>query len=131
MKREAELNADSDKAAKERVDKLNQADALVFQVEKQLEELGDKLAADKKQPIVDAVTALKAAHQLQDLNLIESATKQVNDALQAAAADIQAAYQGGAGAAGQAQGGAAGGASAGKDQEVTDVDFEEVSDEKK
>ncbi|MCX6182063.1 MAG: molecular chaperone DnaK [Bacteroidetes bacterium] len=131
MKREAELNADSDKVAREKVDKLNQADALVFQIEKQLEELGDKLADDKKKPLVDALNALKAAHQLQDLSLLESATKGVNDAHQAIAADIQAAYQAGAGAAGQAQGAAAGGASTGKDQEVTDVDFEEVADEKK
>ena len=129
MKREAALNADSDKLAKERVDKLNQADALVFQIEKQLEELGDKLAADKKKPLEDALTALKAAHQLQDLSMLESATKGVNDAHQALSADIQAAYQ--AGAAGQAQSAESGGASASKDQEVTDVDFEEVADEKK
>ncbi|MFM7022218.1 MAG: molecular chaperone DnaK [Flavobacteriales bacterium] len=130
MKREAEANADADKVAKERVDKLNQADALVFQVEKQLAELGDKLPADKKKPIQDAVDELKKAHQSQDLAQVEAATQKVNDALQAASADIQAAYQ--QGAAGRDQGAPnAGGASAKNDQEVTDVDFEEVADEKK
>ena len=77
MKREAAENADADKAAKERIDKLNQADGLIFQVEKQLEELGDKLPADKKQTIQDAVNELKIAHQSQDIAAVEAATTKV------------------------------------------------------
>jgi molecular chaperone DnaK len=127
MKREAAENADSDREAKDRIDKLNQADGLIFQVEKQLEELGDKLPADKKQTIESALTELKAAHQLQDLAAVEAATTKVNETLQAMAADIQGAYQGGAAGGAQAN---AGGSSS-KDAEVTDVDFEEVADEKK
>lgn len=129
MKREAEEYAESDKEAKEKVDKLNQADALIFQTEKQLEELGDKLSADKKEPITAAVEELKKAHQSQDLPVIETATEGLNNALQAAAQDIQAAYQAQQGGAeGAAPGGEAGGA---EDAEVTDVDFEEVSDDAK
>jgi molecular chaperone DnaK len=128
MKREAAENADSDREAKDRIDKLNQADGLIFQVEKQLEELGDKLPADKKQTIQDAVNELKIAHQMQDIAAVEAGTTKVNDTLQAMAADIQGAYQGGAAASG-AQANAGGSSS--KDAEVTDVDFEEVADEKK
>ncbi len=130
MKREAAENADSDKQAKERVDKLNQADALVFQVEKQLADLGDKLPADKKQTIQNAVDELKKAHQSQDLNLVESATKNVNDTLQTMAADIQNAYQAQQGGAPGAEG-APGATNSKGDSEVTDVDFEEVSEDKK
>ncbi len=128
MKREAAENADSDREAKDRIDKLNQADGLIFQVEKQLEELGDKLPADKKQTIQDAVNELKIAHQMQDIAAVEAGTTKVNDTLQAMAADIQGAYQGGAAASG-AQANAGGSSS--KDAEVTDVDFEEVAEEKK
>ncbi len=126
MKREAAENADSDREAKDRIDKLNQADGLIFQVEKQLEELGDKLPADKKQTIQDALNELKIAHQMQDIAAVEAGTTKVNDTLQAMAADIQGAYQGGSAAGAQANAGASS-----KDAEVTDVDFEEVAEEKK
>ncbi len=105
---------------------MNQADGLIFQVEKQLEELGDKLPADKKQTIQDALNELKIAHQMQDIAAVEAGTTKVNDTLQAMAADIQGAYQGGSAAGAQANAGASS-----KDAEVTDVDFEEVAEEKK
>ena len=124
MKREAAEHAESDKAAKEKIDKLNQADAMVFQTEKQLEELGDKLPADKLDPIKAAVEELKKAHAAQDIANVDAATAKLNEVLQAASADIQAAYQ--QQGAGQAQGADAGAAEAGGDAEVTDVDFEEV-----
>ena len=93
---------------------------------KQLKEMR-KEAKIKKQTIESALTELKAAHQLQDLAAVEAATTKVNETLQAMAADIQGAYQGGAAGGAQAN---AGGSSS-KDAEVTDVDFEEVADEKK
>ena len=123
MKREAAEHAESDKEAKEKIDKLNQADAMVFQTEKQLEELGDKLPADKLDPIKAAVEELKKAHQAQDIASVDAATAKLNEVLQAASSDIQAAYQQQQGAA-QAQGGGA--TEAEGDPEVTDVDFEEV-----
>jgi len=73
MKKEAEANADADKAAKESVDKINGADAMIFQTEKQLKEFGDKLSEDKKKPIEEALTELKSAHSSKDLGAIDSA----------------------------------------------------------
>jgi len=128
MKREAEEFADADKEAKEKVDKLNAADSLIFQTEKQLEELGDKLPAEKKEPITAALEELKKAHQSQDLPVIETATEGLNTALQGAAEEIQAAYQAQQGAAGGADAGPQGGAEGAADAEVTDVDFEEVKE---
>ena len=128
MKNEARANADSDKAMRERVDKLNQADSLVFQMEKNMKEYGDKLPADKKEPIEAAIAKLKSAHESQDIPAIDTAMAELNNLFNAASQEMyQAAQQA------QADGGAAsGGAQAtGKDQEVTDVDFEEVKDEKK
>jgi molecular chaperone DnaK len=84
MKKEAEANADADKAARETVDKLNQADSLIFQTEKQLKEFGDKIPADKKQPIEDAVAKLKTAHEAQDLAAIDSAMGELNSIFSAA-----------------------------------------------
>ncbi|MEZ4807615.1 MAG: molecular chaperone DnaK [Flavobacteriales bacterium] len=126
MKKEAEANADADKEARERVDKLNQADSLIFQTEKQLAELGDKLPADKKQPIEDALGKLKTAHGAQDMAGIDSAMAELNTVFGAASEEMYKAAQE-AQAGGAAQGGASAGAG---DQEVTDVDFEEVKDEK-
>ena len=130
MKREAEEFADSDKEAKEKVDKLNAADSLIFQAEKQVEELGDKLPAEKKEPIVAAIEELKKAHQAQDLPVIETATESLNTALQSIAEEMQAAA-----AAAQQQAGGQPGADAqggpAADAEVTDVDFEEVEEETK
>ena len=126
MKKEAEANADADKAAREKADKLNQADSLIFQTEKQLAEFGDKLPADKKQPIEDAVAKLKKAHEAQDIAAIDTAMKELNDIFASASEEMYKAAQGA-----QANGDASGHASgAAPDQEVTDVDFEEVKDGK-
>ena len=125
MKREAELNADSDKKAKEEVDKLNEADAMIFQTEKQLKEFGDKIPAEKKAPIESALTELKAAHASKDIAKIDAALASINTLWSAASEDMYKAQQGGAenananpnndGKTGQPNG-----------ENVTDVDFEEV-----
>ncbi|GAB4132102.1 MAG: molecular chaperone DnaK [Bacteroidia bacterium] len=120
MKREAEANAESDKKAREEADKLNQADALIFQTEKQLKEYGDKLPADKKAPIEDALKELKEAHAAKNISGIDAAMSKLQGVLQGMYEAMQ--QQGG----GQAQDP---GANSGKnDSEVTDVDFEEVKD---
>ena len=129
MKKEAEANAESDKQAREKVDKLNAADNLIFQTEKQLKDYGDKIPADKKQPIEDALAELKKAHESQDLEKIEPAMEALNTAFQAASQEMYAAQQAAEGGAGAPEG-AAQDAEAG-DDEVTDVDFEEVNEEKK
>ena len=132
MKTEAEANADSDKKAREKVDKMNQADGLIFQTEKQLKEFGDKLPADKKAPIEDALNKLKEAHKAEDLDAIDAATAELNQVFQAASqemynAQAQAgAQQPGPDANAGAQGGNGESADATQDGEVTDVDFEEV-----
>ncbi len=88
MKAEAEANADADKKAKERIDKINQADAMIFQTEKQLKELGDKIPADKKAPIEQALEQLKSAHKAQDLDAIDKAMEAMNTAFHAASQDM-------------------------------------------
>ncbi|MFN2423554.1 MAG: molecular chaperone DnaK [Cryomorphaceae bacterium] len=126
MRKEAEANADSDNKAKERVETLNKADSLIFQTEKQLKEFGDKIPADKKQPIEDALGELKKAHEAQDVDAIEPAIEKLNTVFQAASQEMYSAGQDGQGGAeASAEGDASG------DEEVTDVDFEEVNDEKK
>jgi molecular chaperone DnaK len=132
MKEEAEANADADRKAREKVDKLNQADGLIFQTEKQLKEFGDKLPADKKAPIEEALKKLKDAHAKQDLDAIDAATAELNNVFQAASQEMYNAQQG------QQQGQQAGPQTGpqsdatsgdkkdGDDGEVTDVDFEEV-----
>jgi molecular chaperone DnaK len=132
MKQEAEANADEDKKAKERVDKLNSADAMIFQTEKQLKEYGDKLPAEKKAEIEGALAELKEAHKSQDIAAIDASLEKMNQMWQAASSEMyQNTEQPGAeGQPGQdAPGGDAG--SSGPDDEVTDVDFEEVPDDKK
>ncbi|MDB9775306.1 molecular chaperone DnaK [Vicingaceae bacterium] len=124
MKRDAEENAESDKAAKDKVEKLNQADSLIFQTEKQLKEFGDKLPADKKEPIEKALAELKTAYEGQDLAAIEPAMEKLNTIFQEAA---QTMYQNTDGAP---EGGAAQDGS-NEGDEVTDVDFEEVTEDKK
>jgi len=135
MKEEAKANAETDKQVKERIEKLNNADSLIFQSEKQLKEYGEKLPAEKKQPIEDALGKLKEAHKAEDLEGIESATEALNNAWQAASQDMYNAGQQGGQAGGPEAGQQAQGdpqqqeASSGKkddDDEVTDVDFEEV-----
>ena len=119
MKEEAAANAEADKKEKEKIDKLNQADSMIFQTEKQLKEIGDKIPADKKASIEGALEKLKEAHKAQDIAGIDAATAELNNVLQAAAQDIYGAQQG-AGAQGGAQPHDA------NDGGVTDVDFEEV-----
>lgn len=134
MKAEAEANAESDKAAREKVDKLNAADTLIFSTEKQITEYGDKIPADKKEAIEKAVADLKEAHKVEDFDKIETASNELNTAWQAASQDIYAAQQAAgdaAGATADAGAGAEGGAgSEGGDDDVTDVEFEEVDDAK-
>ncbi len=127
MKQEAEANADADKQAKEEAEKVNQADALIFQTEKSLSEYGDKIPADKKQPIEDALAELKTAHESKDLASIDASMAKLNEVFQAASQEMYAAQQEQGGAT--AEGGASdAGAADGGDEEVTDVDFEEVED---
>jgi molecular chaperone DnaK len=129
MKEEAEANAEADRQAKERIDKLNQADGLIFQTEKQLKEFGDKLPADKKGPIEEALKKLKDAHAKQDLAGIDAATAELNAVFQAASQEMynaQAQQGGQAGPQGDPQPNAGGQQKGGQDGEVTDVDFEEV-----
>lgn len=128
MKAEAEANADADAAAKEKADLVNQADSLIFQTEKQLSEYGDKIPADKKQPIEDALAALKEAHKTGEVDQIKPAMDNLNTAFQAASQDMYNAANAEGGAEGA--GPDAGADTGGGDEEVTDVDFEEVNDEK-
>ena len=126
MKAEAEANAEADKKEKERIDKINQADSMIFQTEKNLKEYGDKLPADKKSAIESALNKLKDAHKAQDIAAIDAAMNEVNTAFQAASQDMYNAQaqaqqaQPNAGQQQQANNGKSG------DSEVTDVDFEEV-----
>jgi molecular chaperone DnaK len=129
MKKEAKENEESDRIAKERIEKLNHADSLVFQTEKQLKEFGNKIPAAKKASIEEALNKLKEAHKSEDLAAIDSAMEALNAAWQAASQDIYNAQQpaGDAGAAGPTGGEAPKDAPGSKgDDEVTDVDFEEV-----
>ena len=127
MKEEAAANAESDKIEKEKIDKLNQADSTIFQTEKQLKDLGDKIPADKKAPIETALGKLKEAHKAQDLDAIEAASNELNTVFQAASQEMYNATN--------AQQGAQAGTEADQhsqsenkstDDNVTDVDFEEV-----
>lgn len=127
MKEEAAANAEADQQAKERIDKLNQADSTIFQTEKQLKDLGDKIPADKKAPIEAALEKLKEAHKAQDIPAIDNAMDELNNMFQAASQDMYNATNAQAGAQPGADGGAQ---SPGDDNkpndDVTDVDFEEV-----
>ena len=134
MKAEAEQNAAADKAEREKVDKLNQADSMIFTTENFLKDNGDKIPADKKPAIDQALQQLKDAHKSQDLNAIDTAIAALNQAVQAASAQMYG--QGGAqpgaqgfqgGAQGGAQGGNAQGSAGSKsDDNIQDADFEEV-----
>ena len=88
MKEEAAANAEADKKEKERIDKLNQADSMIFQTEKQLKDLGDKLPADKKAPIEGALNKLKEAHKAQDIAGIDAAMAELNSVFQAASQEM-------------------------------------------
>ena len=124
MKAEAEANAEADKKEKERIDKLNQADSMIFQTEKQLNELGDKLPADKKAPIEAALGKLKDAHKAQDIAAIDTAMNELNTAFHAASQDMYNAAQQQGGAAQDPNAGA--GNSGSNNDNVQDADFEEV-----
>jgi molecular chaperone DnaK len=127
MKREAEANADADKKAKEEIDKLNEADGMVFQTEKQLKEYGDKIPAEKKGAIEAAVKELKMAHAAKDFAKIEVNLKTLNDAWAAASEDMyKAQQQSGANANTQQDNGQANANNQQTSENVTDVDFEEV-----
>ncbi len=123
MKAEAKANESFDKAEKEKIEKLNQADSLVFQTEKQLKEYGDKIPADKKAAIETAAAQLKAAHESKDIAAIDAAMATLNTAWTAASEDMYKATQGAGGPEAHADG-AAGGSAATDD--VTDVPYEEV-----
>ncbi|WP_109829484.1 molecular chaperone DnaK [Reichenbachiella versicolor] len=132
MKQEAEANAEADKAEKEKIEKINAADSMIFQTEKQLKEFGDKLSADNKSKIEGALEQLKEAHKSADLAAIDTALEGMNKAWEGASQEMYQATQ-------DAQGGAAGpdagagqpGADAGAgDSDVSDVEFEEVDDKK-
>ena len=136
MKAEAEANADADKKEREKVDKLNQADSMIFQTEQQLQDLGDKIPADKKAPIESALNALKDAHKAQDIAAIDKAMAELNTAFQAASAQMyqQSGAQGQPGAGAGFNGGAQSGPqdagqssnSGSNNDNVQDADFEEV-----
>ncbi len=124
MKNEAKENEEKDKAEREKIDKLNQADSLIFQTEKQLTEFGDKLPADKKGPIEAALNKLKDAHKAQDIAGIDAATEELNTVFQAASQEMYNAQQ-----QQQAQNPEGGDQQQGENKgedDVTDVDFEEV-----
>jgi molecular chaperone DnaK len=127
MKRDAEANAEADKAAKEKADKINEADAMIFQTEKQLGEFGDKLSDDKKKPIEDALEELKKAHETKDVATIQPALDKINEAWKTASEELykaQAEAQQNGAPTGDADAGA--GAESGENSDVEDVDFEEV-----
>jgi molecular chaperone DnaK len=126
MKQEAELNAEADAKAKETADKLNSADAMIFQTEKQLKEFGDKLSDDKKKPIEEALEELKKAYETKDLAVIDPALEKINEAWKVASEEMYKAQaeaqndQPSDPEAGQAAG------ESGESSDVEDVDFEEV-----
>ena len=126
MKQEAEVNAESDRLAKDRVEKFNAADSMIFQTEKQLKEFGEKLSDDKKASIETALENLRKAHASQEISAIDAAMEQINEAWKNASEELYKA-QAEAGAAGEpgAGGDAAGGSGNGA-ADVTDVEFEEV-----
>ncbi|MEO8108908.1 MAG: Hsp70 family protein, partial [Ginsengibacter sp.] len=132
MKNDAKANEESDKVAREKVDKVNQADSLIFQTEKQLKEYGDKISADKKEPIETALAKLKEAHKNQDVASIDTAVAEMNAAWTTASEEMYKATQEGAGAANGAGDGQANAqpegaeANAGANDNVTDAEFEEV-----
>jgi molecular chaperone DnaK len=127
MKREAEVNASADKAEKETIEKLNQADSLIFQTEKQLKEYGDKLSDNNKANISSAVDALKSAHGSKNMEGIDAAMANLNSAWEAASAEMYAAGQ----SEGASAGPEAGASNSTTGDGVSDVDYEEVSEDKK
>src|SRR5215203_3592042 len=129
MKAEAKANEATDKAQREKVEKLNQADSLIFQTEKQLKEYGDKIPAEKKAPIETALNRLREAHKTQDIAQIDPAVTELNNAWTAASEELYKATQGAGGPQPNAEGGQQQQQEAGagsKGENVTDAEFEEV-----
>ncbi len=126
MKAEAAAHADEDAKRREEADMINKADSLIFQTERQLKEYGDKIPADKKQPIEDALTELKTQFEAKNMGNLQAAMDKLNEVFQAASQEMYNATNENGGGAGEPTGDA--GATA--DEEVTDVDFEEVEDKK-
>ena len=124
MKREAELNAEDDKKKQQEAELLNKADSVIFQTEKQLKEFGDKIPADKKQPIDDALAELKMQYEAKNLENLEAALEKLETVFQAASQDMYNASNAGG------EAGAPNEPSGNPQDEVTDVDFEEVNDKK-
>ena len=129
MRKEAEENEERDRQEKEKVEKLNNADNLIFTTDKQLNEYGDKIPEDKKQPIKDALEKLREAHKNEDLETIDTATNELNQAWQTASQDMYQGEQGGEQAGGEQASGEQ--ASTSGDDNVEDVDYEEVNDNNK
>jgi molecular chaperone DnaK len=123
MKKEAEANEEADKKAKETVDKINGADAMIFQTEKQFKEFGDKLSDDKKAPIEEALTELKSAHESKDLDAIDAAMEKINTAWTAASEEMYKASQEGGENPASDEGNTE------STDDVTDVEFEEVKED--
>jgi len=126
MKAEAKANEATDKEAREKVEKLNQADSLIFQTEKQFKEFGDKISADKKEPIEAALTKLKEAHKNQDIPAIDAAMAEMNTAWTAASEEIYKAQQAAGPEPGAAGPDAAAGGAQPQNENVEDAQFEEV-----
>jgi len=124
MRREAESNADADKKARETAEKINGADSMIFQTEKQLKEFGDKLSADKKAPIETALDDLKKAYESKDLVQIDASMDKINEAWKAASEEMYAAQQPNAGDANPNAN--QGSSNTNQGDSVEDVDFEEV-----
>ena len=131
MKADAEANAEVDKKAKETAEKINGADAMIFQTESQLKEFGDKLSADKKAPIESSLEELKKAHESKDLAQIDAAMEKINEAWKAASEEMYKAQQDEQGGAAGEQPGADAGAETSTEDDVQDVDFEEVKEDEK
>jgi molecular chaperone DnaK len=130
MKNEAKANEEADKAAKAKVDKINEADTMIFQTEKQMSEYGDKLSEGNKTAISGALEKLKEAHKSQDAAAIDTALGELNNAWTAASQEIYQAQQEGPAAGAQPGADAGAGTNAGTSDEATDVEFEEVKEDK-
>ena len=126
MKRDAEANAEADKRAQEVATKINEADAIIFQTEKQLKEFGDRLPADKKAAIESALEELKSAYDSKDVTTIDAALERINEAWKSASEDIYRAQQGGGANPGAGYSDPGAQPNQGPDNNVQDVDFEEV-----
>jgi molecular chaperone DnaK len=130
MKQEAQANADTDKKVKERIEKINQADSLIFQTEKQMKEYGDKLSDGNKSAINNALQKLREAHKAQDIEAIDLAMNELNNAWQAAATEMYQA-SGGQQTGGNTNADSTNKGSSSSSNDVSDVEYEEVNDNKK